>query len=458
MKRAIYYRLIVTAFAAILLCGFVSAMSYAVYTQNQTEEWLTKLALCVSENYKYDSDAAELSKSAGNIRVTVITPDGTVIADSQANPADMENHADRKEVRNAGFGSVAVAMRKSATLGDRFMYAAVKAGDGNVLRLAYGYSGLASNLAALLPAVLAAVISALVLSLLLAGKFAKTVTNPLEKMVGALSSADYDGLAQHKSSYPEIDKLNEALIARQTNAKQLERQKRDFFSNASHELKTPITSIVGFSEMLSRGMIEGENERGVIISRIETEAKRMNVLINDILTISTLESNAESPSKNEYAAFNFADVVKEAASAISPVKDNTAIAVHMALSEVSYHADRRQIYELCINLIENAVKYNVPGGSVYISLKNESGNLVLTVKDTGIGIPKEYQTRVFERFFRVDYGRNKKVGGTGLGLSIVKHIVGIYGGKISLQSEKEEGTTIVVSLPQAVTSVYTDFT
>ena len=571
MRKAIYYRLITLTFAAIIICGFVSAMIYAVYTQNQTKEWLTKLTLSTAENYKYNTDVLLLSKSAGNNRITIIAPDGKVLADSEAIAADMENHADREEVKFARAGNVYVAMRTSHTVGEKFMYASIKTGDGNILRLAHSYLGLFHNLTVQLPAFFAAILAALILSLFLAGRFVKAVTSPLEKVVDALSVQEYEELHTYKSPYYEIDKMmlsiqallqkiadsnkklrderekvnyilsnmaegfvlldsnknillcnnsareffscgndlnleniyhltrnkniidaiqmaidNEQssmfdmklreglitniyispsmtmnlggsvkseigvtmLIVDMTAERQLEQQKRDFFSNASHELKTPITSILGFSEMLNKGIVKNDSEKNDIMNRIETETKRLSELVNDILTISKLESNLHNNEHlSGYTDFNFIEVIHEAADSISPVKDNTTIEISMDLENILYCANRRQIYELCVNLIENAVKYNKPDGKVYVFLKKEDQNVVLTVKDTGIGIPPEYQARVFERFFRVDYGRDKKIGGTGLGLSIVKHIVSIYGGKISLQSKKDEGTVIMVTLP-----------
>ncbi|MCL2088628.1 MAG: ATP-binding protein [Oscillospiraceae bacterium] len=561
MKKAIYFRLIALTFVAVLVCSFIAAMIYALGTQNQTKIWLTKLTLSAAENYKHDSDVHMLSRAAGGNRVTIIGQDGEVLADSETNSVEMESHAEREEVQYAKTGGVIIVMRTSSTTGQKFMYAAIKTQDGNVLRLAHGYSGLLYNLAVQLPAILTAIVTALILSLFLAGRFTKTVTRPLEKMVDALSAHEYDKPSEYKSPYYEIDKMMQTLqdllqrisdskiklqdeqkkidtilgsiaegfvlvnsrrnillcnnSAREflgagsqtrlndiynltrdktignalqsaidstqssvfdlrsdgdrtinvyispskvadnemgatmllvdvTTERRLEQQKRDFFSNASHELKTPITSILGFSEMLNKDMVKSQEEKADIMSRIETEAKRMSELIGDILTISKLETNRED---REHTEVDFGRVITDAVSSLSPVKDDTAITINTDFDDILYRADRRQLYELCINLIENAVKYNKPNGSVDITLKKQGRSVVLTVKDTGIGIPLEYQPRVFERFYRVDYGRDKKVGGTGLGLSIVKHIAGIYGGKISLQSKKDEGTAVTVWLP-----------
>ena len=283
------------------------------------------------------------------------------------------------------------------------------------------YSGWLYHLLLQLPAMLVAISVVLFLSLIGAKYLTKTITKPIEK---------------------------ELEISEQ----QLEQKKQDFFSNAAHELKTPITSILGFSEMLSNGLVENNDE---IIKRIESEAKNLSALIDDMLTVSRLEPNQINENR---ADVNFGDIVKEAVAPFESLADssvdslvdssvrNANVTIKLDVDDVIICADKRQLYELCTKLIENAVKYNKPDGTVYISLKSNADSVILCVRDTGIGISPENQSRVFERFFRVDYGRDKRVGGTGLGLAIVKHIVDLYGGNISLKSKLGEGTEITVTL------------
>lgn len=211
MKKAIYYRLISLIFIAVLICSFITAIIYAVNTQNQTKDWLTKLTLSTAENYKYDSDVYVLSKAAGNNRITIITPDGTALADSEANITNMANHAEREEVKYAKTDKVTIAMRTSSTTLQKFMYAAIKTDDGNILRLAHSYSGLLNNLTLQLPAILIAIITTLILSLFLANRFTSALMNPLEKIVDALSAHEYDKLAEYQSPYYEIDKMMQTL-------------------------------------------------------------------------------------------------------------------------------------------------------------------------------------------------------------------------------------------------------
>lgn len=248
----------------------------------------------------------------------------------------------------------------------------------------------------------------------------------------------------HKGSLQVSESAATIFFVNVTKEKQLEKQKREFFSNASHELKTPITSILGFSEMINHNIIKTEDEKTKVLERIEIEARRMSELISNLLMISNLEAKSKP---TEYVDFNLNEVLQDAISSISPVKNNEPVEIRLTSSDVMVYANRHQLYEMCVNLIENAIKYNKPGGYVSIELTAKKYHVTLKVRDTGIGIPVEHQARVFERFFRVDYGRDKKVGGSGLGLSIVKHIVNIYNGEISLRSKKDIGTTIQVRLP-----------
>lgn len=223
-----------------------------------------------------------------------------------------------------------------------------------------------------------------------------------------------------------------------------QQQRSEFFSNASHELKTPITSVMGFAEMLHNGML-GQDEQQRISERIYNETKRMNHLIDDILTISRLESGVAT---EQIDHVNISDVAREVAEALAPQAQDQGIHVQLhCQDDVSMSANRRQIHELLSNLIENAIKYNNHGGSVDIEIKSELDKVRICVKDTGVGIPSEAQSRIFERFYRVDNGRSKSVGGTGLGLSIVKHIVASLDGEVALKSQIGSGTEVMVMLP-----------
>lgn len=232
------------------------------------------------------------------------------------------------------------------------------------------------------------------------------------------------------------------LATNVTAVRRAEQIRSEFVSNASHELKTPLTSIKGFAELLETGIAADKTAEYLGLIRSETE--RMIVLINDILKLSELESIAEDTGKTRVSLLAVAQRVAESLAVQAKEKDVT-VTVSGDSGVLNANSDR--MTQLVLNLLDNAIKYNRTGGSVSVSVRQATGETVLTVSDTGIGIPPEATERVFERFYRADKGRSRKMGGTGLGLSIVKHIVGLYHGKINLKSEVGVGTRIEITLP-----------
>lgn len=216
-----------------------------------------------------------------------------------------------------------------------------------------------------------------------------------------------------------------------------ERSRREFTANVSHELKTPLQSIMGSAELIENGLVKPE-DMPRFVGHIRTEAGRLVTLIEDIIRLSQLDEGDKLPLEE----VDLLEVANEVAASLQ----DAAAAKHISLSvsgeAVSIQSVRRLITESLFNLCDNAIKYNVDGGTVAVTVQQEEGKAVLTVKDTGIGIPPEYQEQVFERFYRVDKSRSKETGGTGLGLSIVKHSVQYLGGKIDLESEPGKGTTV----------------
>ena len=234
------------------------------------------------------------------------------------------------------------------------------------------------------------------------------------------------------------------IVTNVTQARQMEEMRSEFIANISHELKTPITSIRGFSELLESGVVTNPNTVQEYIGRIHEEADRMTNLIEDILRLSTLEAGEAAQQKRE--PVNLASLCEDIFYSLTPQMNKKSIS-HQLKGTATFVADPDDMRQLMKNLIENGVKYNVEGGSVTVRLVGEAYRCVISVSDTGIGIPIEHQPRIFERFYRVDKGRSKREGGTGLGLSIVKHIVAKYGGQITLTSRVDAGTTIKIILP-----------
>ena len=229
-----------------------------------------------------------------------------------------------------------------------------------------------------------------------------------------------------------------------TTERETQEMRQEFFSNASHELKTPITSIQGYSELLVSGINYSDEQKKEFLTRIKDESHCMTTLINDILTISRLETGTRADNPTEICVQN---MVSEIVKTLEPMWTENNVSIEMLCSNVRIWADYSKIHQLLNNLIVNAVKYNKQNGHVKIEIKWQNTSLYILVADTGIGIPAEAQNRVFERFYRVDKGRCKKDGGTGLGLAIVKHIVNYYKGTIKLRSQPDKGTEIEILIP-----------
>lgn len=235
------------------------------------------------------------------------------------------------------------------------------------------------------------------------------------------------------------------LIVDVTESIKVEEIRRDFAANVSHELKTPLTTIKGFGEMLSAGIITDRSDISRYGSTICREAERLILLINDIIRLSEIE---EAGSVKEKTPVDLLECVEEAKNVLQKIAAEKGVSIEIDGESAVVNGNKSYLNELVLNLADNAIKYNNVDGHVWISVKNFDSKAVLVVKDDGIGISKEHQERIFERFYRVDKSRSKQTGGTGLGLSIVKHIVNFHNGTISLKSEEGMGTEITVSLPK----------
>ena len=223
----------------------------------------------------------------------------------------------------------------------------------------------------------------------------------------------------------------------------MEQLRREFVANVSHELKTPITAIKGFTELISSGVVTQPEKVAEYLHRIEEEARRMTFLIDDILRLSSLE---DKQAEEIYEKVDLRSLCEDIFISLDPIMTKRNIR-HEIFGTAQYFAYPDDMRQLLKNLLENAVKYNRENGSVTVRLSPDAYRCSISVIDTGIGIPMEHQSRIFERFYRVDKGRSRREGGTGLGLSIVKHISAKYGGQITLSSRPEEGTSIRVTLP-----------
>ena len=410
-----------TYFFLIAALGIALSSAFGVWSYRQREvasarQTLSEL-LDLMDAQAYDTDAKgwaeQLRVAAPDKRLTIIAPDGTVLSDTYG--AVEENHANRPEALETGWGE---AERKSETTGETLLYEAKRFTDGNVGRISMTISSVNGLVLQGLVGFLAAAAVALVLMHLLARKLADRTAQPLEAKQEALEEA----------------------------GEKLQTVRSEFAANVSHELKTPLTSIKGFTDMLSSGMVKDPEDQKRFITMIGVEVDRLIELINDVLKISELESVA-MPQPDERA--DVLEVAQDSKNYLEQTAREAEVTLQVSGKTAQVPVSPGRLRELFLNLMENGIKYNQPGGRVDVTVKEKDGWVTITVKDTGIGIPEESQERVFERFYRVDKGRDRKTGGTGLGLSIVKHIVLLYGGSIHLESASGKGTTITVEFKTA---------
>lgn len=234
------------------------------------------------------------------------------------------------------------------------------------------------------------------------------------------------------------------LLVNVTEKLEREKLRREFSANVSHELKTPLTSISGFAEIIQDGYVKEEDVRA-FAGRIYKEAQRLITLVEDVIRISQLD---EGEVPYEWTEADLYQTAKNVFGTLSEAAKKQDVHLYIEGDRVQLHTVPNILEEVLFNLCDNAIKYNKPGGNVCICLTENEESVCISVKDNGVGIPKEDQSRVFERFYRVDKSHSKEIGGTGLGLSIVKHGVSFLGGEVELESTPEQGTEITVSFPK----------
>ncbi|MBQ8837679.1 MAG: ATP-binding protein [Clostridia bacterium] len=480
-------------------------------------------------------------------RITLISPDGDVLYDSEGNIDAMENHADREEFKEAlelGEGS---AKRTSQTLTTDQLYYAKKLSDGSVIRLSAEQVTVLTLFFGMLQPVATIMFAVVIFALVLANRLAKKIVEPLnevnfdeplkyegyDEIAPLLRKIDHQQrkiraqkveLSRRKKEFVTVtDKMSEGLVLLSTNGNIIsinraasfllettaecegsdfisvcrlpslqtllseandgrraehvaalrgreykfsaspvfsddevsgvvmlitdvtesmdaEKMRREFSANVSHELKTPLQTISGCAELLANGMVKAEDVP-TFSKQIYSEAQRMTTLVQDIISLSHLDEGAADMERED---FDLSALVREVVQNLEAEAKGASVTLNFEGESVYINGIRRLVSVLAANLCDNAIKYNRENGSVNVSVKKAGGMAILTVADTGIGIPKEDLERIFERFYRVDKSRSKKVGGTGLGLSIVKHAAKLNGAKINLDSTVGEGTRITV--------------
>lgn len=540
------FRSSVAVALVVLISSIVLIMSILFqYFENQLQSELESEANYIA--YAVENQGIDYINNFSNSskRITLISPDGDVLADTSADESGLENHSDRQEVIDALKNGKGTSIRYSKTLAEKTIYYAMKMQDGNILRVSTTQYTVAAILFSIIQPILIVFVIAVAISFALAQKVSKSIIKPINELDldNPLNNEPYDELApllrkiskqkhtiekqikeaEHKQEEfrlitenmkegfivvdnkrnlltynrsalkllgisrdkPDdilsadndkltfvIDKaldgvreksnltLNDnyyslianpvfendnvigavVLIIDVTENVKREQLRQEFTSNVSHELKTPLTSISGFAEIMKNG---GTPDSVVtdFSSSIYDEAQRLITLVNDIIKISELDEKNARVDCEEVDLYELsADIINR----LKPIADKRNISLNLIGESTVVSGTEKILDEMIYNLCDNAIKYNVDSGTVDIILSESSHHIKLTVRDTGIGIPQSEQNRVFERFYRVDKSHSKEIGGTGLGLSIVKHAAIYHNAEIKLKSEFGKGTSITV--------------
>ena len=541
--RGIFFVSVITMLLSIV---FIIGVQYQFYSESQLSS-LKNEAYYISNIIDDNNEYLDSIKNSED-RITLIDSDGTVLFDNRYDVSLMQNHSDRKEIKEAMENGSGYSVRFSETISRKTCYYALKLEDGKVLRLSNSRASIFSTVMTLLSPLCAIIIASVVLSYVLASIISKKLLKPINEMdiekpiieesyeelspiikkINAQNRkirAQISALTQSRREFEIIsDNMSEGLILTDKNGRILthnksveqifsvtenpdgenilelnrsesfreiftslrdgkrvdtttetdgkiyeitlnpvfnddgslcgsviliiditekenrERLRREFTANVSHELKTPLTSIYGISDMLKSGMVEKEDIKG-FASDINKESKRLITLVDDIIKLSKLD---EGTLQYDNAEVNLGETATEVCRSLSVAAEQKNVKVNMDLGNAVINAPYNLIFEMIYNLCDNAIKYNKDGGTVTVKTGTADCKPFVTVSDTGIGIPPAEISRIYERFYRVDKSHSKKIGGTGLGLSIVKHIASLTGGTISTESKVGTGTTITV--------------
>ena len=443
MEEKISYRLFLMGFLGLL---FTAALCIFVFHKAFTAQAWTGLeqeAELVSAGYDLVDQPGSLSAFVtDDLRITLISQDGSVLFES-ATDQPMENHLTRPEIRQAMETGLGKDIRDSQTMGYETYYYAVRLPSGEILRAAQDAETIWSIYDSSIPAIVLSCVALMLAAAVLSGLLTRALVQPVLNMTEDLDHIQEN--VPYKELIPFAENIHSDRILRENN----EKMRQEFTANVSHELKTPLTSISGYAELIETGIAKPQDVQG-FAQKIHVEAARMIQLVNDILQLSKLDNASEAGNEPEMGVVDLLEVAQECVERQKLNARRAYISLSCLGESAPVRGSRNLLDELCQNLCDNAIRYNRPGGKVQITTAcSRDGHCTLTVSDNGIGIPREAQSSVFERFYRVDKSRSKATGGTGLGLAIVKHIARIHNARIKLESQVDVGTTITVTFPTA---------
>ncbi|MBQ3559894.1 MAG: two-component sensor histidine kinase [Agathobacter sp.] len=439
MRKKINIRLIGIALIAILVTLIGVTSIYYYLFENQVRKDLHVLAETLVDSGVFEKGKIEeLSFESQEVRVTWVDKDGTVLYDNWNDVQSMENHMERPEVQAAFEHGSGDSIRTSDTMKMNTYYYALRIDDGSVVRVARNASSGASIFMNAMPIVLVITILVTVLCVVLADYLTKQLINPIASIANRLD--DVEGGNATTEVYKELEPFVQTIRMQHENILSAAKMRQDFTASITHELKTPLTAISGYAELIENKM-STEEQNIIFAGEIRKNSNRLLTLINDIIRLSELDHTEIG---TDFESLDLYALAKECSQNIQVNAKRRGVDFVLQGQSCMVTGNRHMLCELIENLCENAIRYNNEGGFVHVTVAEGNGRAVLMVEDNGIGIPEKHQERVFERFYRVDKSRSKATGGTGLGLAIVKHIVAIHSAEIKLVSEVNQGTTITV--------------
>ena len=441
MKNKIQREFILVALSSILLTTVLVTAVFSGFFRNEILDELRTCARVIQSAGIFDGqEEVYTDVGADELRITLIDTDGTVIYDNDVAVGDLDNHGNRPEVELASEQGEGLAVRRSNTLDRDAFYYAVQQEDGTVLRVAKEASSVWDIFRSALPISLALALLILILCILLSARATKSLMAPITQLAEHLD--EEETMPVYKEMIPFVNTIRKQHDDIMRNAK----MRQDFTANVSHELKTPLTSISGYAELIEHNMVS-QTDIPRFAGEIHRSATRLLTTINDIIKLSELDVMETTTLVLDrlplyQMAENCVDMLQ-----VNAEKHQVTLKLE---GEPAYiMGNREMVDEVLYNLCDNAIRYNNINGSVVVRVKPEGEKVRLCVEDTGIGIPEKHQIRVFERFYRVDKSRSKATGGTGLGLAIVKHIVAQHEAEMKLESEPGKGTRITILFENA---------
>ena len=432
MAKKTLYKIFAFGVSVITITAVLILSVFYSYSDNQLKEQLRVVESVVENQLAQDDDTAFISNHIDkNVRITLVAKDGAVVADSQESANKLGNHLNRQEIQQAIKNGEATVTRHSDTQEKKVYYFAKQLDNGNILRVSTEAKSIGKFFSDYIIYIILCIIVVIVAAVFVSMGITKSIVKPITQLGQSLDNID-----KFKSD-EELKPLVNALLQQKKKQKMLDKQKKQFTANVSHELKTPLTSIAGYAELIETGMAKPEDIKP-FAGVIRKQALRLVNLSEDIIQLSQLEESDDEDMSFE--SVNLYEIAQRCVEALNINAINKCVTLNLTGEECYIRGKAQLVEELVYNLCDNAIRYNKENGNVTVTVTSLEKGASVSVKDTGIGIPKKYQERIFERFFRVDKSRSKATGGTGLGLAIVKHITQLHDAKLEISSEEGKVT------------------